>query len=157
LVGLSVAGSLGAGWLILAALISFWRRDPMPALATVLCVVVADLAAMALKLLTDRPRPYVAHPEQEPLRQASLDVSLPSGHAATSFAAAVVLARYVPARVAPLLFVLAALVAWSRVYVGVHYPSDVVAGALLGVAVGLTVPRLLAGALRRSRPVRPPG
>jgi undecaprenyl-diphosphatase len=120
-------------------------------------VALADLAATALKLLSDRPRPYIAHPEQEPLRHAALDVSLPSGHAATSFAAAVVLARYVPPRVAPLLFVLAALVGWSRVYVGVHYPSDIVAGALLGVAVGLTAPRLLAAALRRSRPVRPPG
>jgi len=97
----------------------------------------------------------VAHPGQDPLRHATLDVSLPSGHAATSFAAAVALAHYVPARVAPLLFVLAALIAWSRVYVGVHYPSDIVAGALLGVGVGLTAPRLLAGALRRLRPVRP--
>ena len=120
-------------------------------------MALADLAATALKLLTDRPRPYVAHPEQEPLREANLDVSLPSGHAATSFAAAVVLARYVPARVAPLLFVLAVLVAWSRVYVGVHYPSDIAAGALLGVAVGLTAPRLLEAALRRSRPARPRG
>ena len=110
-----------------------------------------------MKLLTDRPRPYVAHPDQEPLRHATLDVSLPSGHAATSFAAAVVLARYLPRRVAPLLFVLAALIAWSRVYVGVHYPSDILAGALLGAGIGLTAPRLLAGALRRSRPVRPPG
>jgi undecaprenyl-diphosphatase len=110
-----------------------------------------------VKLLTDRPRPYVAHPDQEPLRPATLDVSLPSGHAATSFAAAVVLARYLPPRVAPLLFVLAALIAWSRVYVGVHYPSDILAGALLGAGIGFIAPRLLAGALRRLRPVRPPG
>jgi undecaprenyl-diphosphatase len=63
----------------------------------------------------------------------------------------------VPARVAPLLFVLAALIAWSRVYVGVHYPSDIVAGALLGVGVGLTAPRLLARVLRRLRPAQPRG
>ena len=143
--------------MILAVLVSVWRRDPRPALATLVSVALADLAATALKVLTDRPRPYVANPEQEPLRRAALDVSLPSGHAATSFAAAVVLAHYVPARLAPLLFVLAALVAWSRVYVGVHYPSDIVVGALLGVGVCLTVPRLLAAALRRSRPVPPRG
>jgi undecaprenyl-diphosphatase len=134
---------------VLAALLSFARRDPRPAAATLAAVVVADLVATALKLLTDRPRPYVAHPEQEPLREAHLDLSLPSGHAASSLAAAVVLAPLVPRPAAAALLVLAVLVAWSRVYVGVHYPSDVLAGAVLGVAVGLTAPRLLAAALRR--------
>jgi undecaprenyl-diphosphatase len=125
--------------------------------ATLVSIALADLAATALKLLTNRQRPYVAHPEQDPLRHAALELSLPSGHAATSFAAAVVLARYVPAWAVPILLVLAALIAWSRVYIGVHYPSDIVAGALLGIAVGLTAPRLLAAALRRSRPVPPRG
>jgi membrane-associated phospholipid phosphatase len=61
---------------------------------------------------------------------------MPSGHAATSFAGAVVLTYLLP-RAAPFLFLLAAAIAFSRVYVGVHYPSDVVAGAALGAAVAL--------------------
>ena len=175
--GLSYAGSLGAIWLVVAGLLTIARRDPQPALLTLVAVAVADLAATVVKLLTDRPRPYVAHPEQEPLAHATLNVSLPSGHAATSFAAAVVLARFAPRWAVAPLFVVAALVAWSRVYVGVHYPSDVLAGALLGVAVGLlvlavqrrpwrrppaeatgaTAPRRPGGALRRRPPAPPRG
>jgi membrane-associated phospholipid phosphatase len=62
---------------------------------------------------------------------------MPSGHAATSFAGAVILSYFLP-RSAPYVFLLAAAIAFSRIYVGVHYPSDVVAGAALGAAVGLT-------------------
>src|SRR5581483_422329 len=91
--------------------------------------VVADLAADALKAVVDRRRPRVDH-----LVSLPGSSSLPSGHAATSFACALVLARLVPRLAAPLL-VLAAAISYSRLYVGVHYPSDVVAGAVLGVAV----------------------
>jgi undecaprenyl-diphosphatase len=128
-------------------------------------VVVADLLSFVLKTVTARERPYVRFPEQEPLLHATLDLSLPSGHAATSFAAATVLARFAP-RFAGSLFALAALIAASRVYVGVHYPADVVLGALLGFGVGgaltLAAPQLSARALprlragRRRSPPEPP-
>jgi membrane-associated phospholipid phosphatase len=68
--------------------------------------------------------------------------SFPSGHATTSFACATVLALMIPGLALPV-FVLAAAVAWSRVYVGVHFPLDVLAGAVLGVAIGLSVARAL--------------
>ena len=85
--------------------------------------------------------------------------SFPSGHAATSFACVTVLGAAVP-RARPPLYALAALVAWSRVYVGVHYPVDVLAGALLGIAAGITLLRVLpplARARRRSRRTRRSG
>jgi undecaprenyl-diphosphatase len=154
---LSRIGQLGLVWILIGAIVWAWRRDPAPLLLTIVCIAVADLLSTALKLLTGRARPFVANADQDPLVHTRLDVSFPSGHAAMSFAAATVLAGFVPRRLAPLLFVLAALIAWSRVYVGVHYPTDVIAGALLGTAVGLTVPRLLAAGRRRSRPARPGG
>jgi undecaprenyl-diphosphatase len=68
--------------------------------------------------------------------------SFPSGHAATSFAAATVIAAAAPRLRIPL-YVLAALVAWSRVYVGVHYPLDVIGGAIYGTLLGLLLVRAL--------------
>ena len=76
--------------------------------------------------------------------------SFPSGHATVSFACATTLALAVPRLTWPL-FTLATLISFSRVYVGVHYPLDVLAGAALGVAIAIAL-RTLAAALRRSAP-----
>jgi undecaprenyl-diphosphatase len=112
-----------------------WRQPGLLALVTA-GVLTADMLALGLKLAFGRDRPYVAHPHPEPLLGTPLDLSFPSGHAATAFAGVTILAAFAP-RLGPALLVLAALVAWSRVYVGVHYPLDVLVGALLGTAVGL--------------------
>lgn len=105
-------------------------------LFTTACVWAADLLSLTLKTAVDRPRPFETIPQVDPLIGATVGQSMPSGHAATSFAGAVVLTYLLP-RAAPLFFLLAAAVAFSRVYVGVHYVSDVLVGALLGTAVGL--------------------
>ena len=65
-------------------------------------------------------------------------LSFPSAHAATSFAAAVRIGALVPRARAPL-FAAAALMALTRPYLGVHYPADIVAGALVGLIVGNTL------------------
>ena len=103
-----------------------------------IAVVLADWSATGLKALFDRPRPPLRYAEPKTLVHNPHDASFPSGHAATSFAAATMLSFAFP-RFAPFLYVLAAVVAFSRVYVGVHYPLDVIGGALLGalIAVGL--------------------
>ena len=97
----------------------------------------------ALKALTNRDRPPLRYAEPKALVSVPHDGSFPSGHAATSFAAATILAFAFP-RLWPLLFTLAAAIAFSRVYVGVHYPLDVVAGAVLGVLVAWGVWRNVA-------------
>ena len=61
------------------------------------------------------------------------DYSFPSGHTCASFAAAGVYWRMMPKKYAVLLLILAALIACSRLYVGVHYPSDVLAGLAIGL------------------------
>lgn len=70
------------------------------------------------------------------------DASFPSGHSASSFAAATAVASFYPA-VAPLVFALATGVALSRVHLGHHFPSDITAGAAIGVASGTAVAALL--------------
>ena len=103
----------------------------------------------------DRPRPFVVDPQPPPLLIGVIGDSFPSAHAATSFAGALVLTRWLPGRW-PVLFGLALAIAYSRVYVGVHYPGDVLTGAVLGLIVATALPRLV-GALRPPRPVPPPG
>jgi undecaprenyl-diphosphatase len=95
-----------------------------------------------LKLTNDERRPALRYPEPPALVSLPHSSSFPSGHAATSFACATVLSVLAP-RLAPGFVLLACAIGFSRVYVGVHYPLDVVAGAILGVLVGLSVLALL--------------
>jgi undecaprenyl-diphosphatase len=122
----------------------------------------ADLLATVLKAATDRPRPFERLPEADPLLGGTVGASFPSGHAATSFAGAVALALLVR-RAVPAIFLLAALVAFSRIYIGVHYPLDVLGGAALGAVVApavllaIRLPRWPSAGRRRSREPRPSG
>jgi undecaprenyl-diphosphatase len=113
-------------------------------------ILVSESISGALKVAIERNRPPLSRPVPEPLLEAPSTYSFPSGHATVSFACATVLALAVPRLRWPL-FLLAALISFSRVYVGVHYPFDVLAGALLGVAIAIAL-RMLAAALRRSAP-----
>lgn len=150
--GLSYAGRLGLLWIGIAlVLCTLWRRWGVVAL-TVIAVALAEWSAMGIKALVDRERPSLRYAEPEPLVHTLHDASFPSGHAATSFAAATILSFAWP-RLAPILFLLAAAVAFSRVYVGVHYPLDIIGGAVLGVLVA-TALRLLVTARRRSLQAR---
>jgi membrane-associated phospholipid phosphatase len=92
----------------------------------------------AAKLTVKRPRPQLDG--LPPLSGVVSSLSFPSAHATTSFAAAGTYARAVPCAT-PLLYGGAAMFAISRPYLGVHYPSDVLAGALLGTAVAKVWPR----------------
>jgi undecaprenyl-diphosphatase len=97
---------------------------------------VALLLVQPISNAVDRARPFVAHPHSELLISHSRDPGFPSDHATGAFAMAMALWFY-DRTIGALAFVLAAIVAFARVYVGVHYPSDVVGGALIGMAVAL--------------------
>ena len=97
-------------------------------------------ATQLLKHLIGRPRPRFAHSDEFSLRPslATGFDSFPSGHAANAFGAATVLAWFFPAVRVPL-YLVAGLVAVSRVLRGSHFPTDVLAGAVLGVVIGSAV------------------
>ena len=154
-IALSVVGYAGLVWIGLAVVLAGLRRRPLLTVTalTAGCVWAADLLTMGLKPLIDRPRPFDTLGEADPLLGGTLGSSLPSGHAATSFAGAVVLA-YVFRRGLPLFLLLAAAIAYSRLYVGVHYPSDVLLGGVLGAAVAFAALALLR--LRRRTSAIPP-
>jgi membrane-associated phospholipid phosphatase len=114
---LARAGENGALWLVL----SLRNRRAFRS------VLVALLANTAIKQVVRRPRPDLG-PDLPPLSPTISSLSYPSAHAATSFAGAGALGG------GPF-YALAAAMAFTRPYLGVHYPSDVIAGAALGWAV----------------------
>jgi undecaprenyl-diphosphatase len=148
-VWLTRIGTWGAIWLLIAlGLAVAWRR-----LSVFIAVALADLAAdslaAALKSATAIERPPLRYVHPKALVGLPHGSSFPSGHTATSFACATVLSFFVP-RAAPAFYLLALAIGFSRIYVGVHWPLDVLGGAVLGVAVGLAVTALLRrGAGRR--------
>lgn len=113
------------------------RRLPLTPVVAGVALAAASLASGALKEAVGRLRPPVSHEALTALVTVPADPSFPSGHATSAFAAAGVVALMHPRLRAPVL-ALAGLVAVSRVYLGVHYPSDVLAGAALGIAIAAT-------------------
>jgi undecaprenyl-diphosphatase len=123
-----------------------WRR-PSVFVVVLAADAVADLLARLAKLADHERRPAVRFPDLHPLVGVPHDSSFPSGHAATSFACATVLTAFAP-RWAVAFLLLACAIAYSRLYVAVHYPLDVLGGAVLGAAVAFA---LLAVFRRRER------
>jgi undecaprenyl-diphosphatase len=117
-----------------ADLLSRPRRLPPTPLIGAVALMVASLLSGGMKDLVGRVRPSLADPALGALVALPGDASFPSGHAASAFAAAGVVAALHP-RLRIWVLALAASIGVSRVYLGVHYPSDVLAGAALGLMV----------------------
>jgi undecaprenyl-diphosphatase len=128
-----------------------WRR-PYPFLLVAATSITTSLLNALLKYAVQRDRPPTVILDPKPLMEVPTTSSFPSGHTSTSFACAYVISRLAPRLTIPV-FVLAALIGFSRVYVGVHYPLDVVAGAIFGLIVARALLMLLT-ALQRSRRLR---
>lgn len=140
---ISSLGNAGAVWIALALVLLIFRRTRRLGLyvgaALLLDLVFCNLI---LKPLVARPRPYAVDPSVQLLIAAPTDFSFPSGHTASSFAAASALyfgksRLWIPA------LVLACAIAFSRLYLYVHYPTDVLAGAVLGIACGFAAVKLI--------------
>src|SRR3954464_422928 len=136
-VALGKAGNNGLVWFLLGialAIIDNGRWEQW-----LICALLGPFAIglnYAIKLAVRRPRPVLEG--LPPLGGAPSSLSFPSAHATSSFAVATAMCRVDPATSAAFLVALA--LALGRPYLGMHYPSDVLAGALLGVLLGLIVP-----------------
>ncbi len=128
------------------ALVGLWASWRSPNQRGAFLAGVSALIALGLGQLIGkafpRPRPYLNHAVNQ-LIPRSLDTSFPSDHAILGFAVAVMVWRY-NRRVEAALLVLATLLAMARVFVGAHYPSDVLGGAVLGALTSVALDYLSA-------------
>jgi undecaprenyl-diphosphatase len=118
-------------------------------LVLIACIWLTELTInFPIKSAFRRQRPFVAFEDAKVhVERLPRDWSFPSGHSATAFAGAVLLTPVLPP-LAPLFFAYAAAVALSRVYLGVHYPVDVLLGGAVGMGLALvyaTMGRALLG------------
>jgi membrane-associated phospholipid phosphatase len=131
-------GNNGAIWVALGVLLAV--VDSSQREAWLICAALAPIAIglnYVVKLIVKRPRPDLGE-ALPPLGGAPSSLSFPSAHATSSFAVATAMTRV--DSLGALAFILALALALGRPYLGMHYPSDVAAGAVLGVALGLVVP-----------------
>lgn len=135
-------GNAGMIWILLAVLFLVQKKYQKTGISIAVALLLGLLVTnILLKNWVCRPRPYVTIPELDALVTAA-DWSFPSGHSTSSMAAAVVIFCRTPKKIGIPAMILGVLICLSRLYVGVHYPSDVVCGALIGILAAVCALRI---------------
>ncbi|MBI4428061.1 MAG: phosphatase PAP2 family protein [Ignavibacteriales bacterium] len=128
---------------VVLGLIVWWikggRNARLAILLLVPTIALSDqLSSSVIKFVLERPRPCRELADVHLLVSCGSGYAFPSSHAVNNFAGAVVVSFFFQ-RIAWAWFSFAGLVAFSRVYVGVHYPSDVLGGSVIGMACGAVI------------------
>lgn len=133
-------GNNGLFWLIIIITLLCFKKTRSVGLVALLSLAVCFIINNEiLKNVIARPRPFIQLTQLNILIPKPTDFSFPSGHTASSFAAAGAFYFYGNKKWGISAFVLAGLIGFSRLYLGVHYPSDVLFGAFVGVLIGFVV------------------
>jgi len=138
--------SLGNGgfiWILTAVILLFFKKYRKGGIAMLIALAVgAILGSVILKPLIARPRPFHANGELPLLIKIPTDFSFPSGHTMSSVSSAYVL-TFINKKFGYFAIPLAVLIAFSRLYLYVHFPSDVLAGAIIGIIISYFTTKLL--------------
>ena len=133
-------GDFGLFWILMMVLLLLCQKTRKVGVAVGIALLGSFVFNnLLLKNLVARTRPYEVIDGLQLLVSRAVDLSFPSGHSASSFAAAVVMAKLLPKRYGIAALILAGLIAFSRLYVGIHYPTDVLFGAVSGCLIGWLV------------------
>lgn len=150
-------GDIGLIWIVIGACFVVQKKYRTTGLLIWAALLLEWLLVDGvIKNLVMRTRPFNADARLLSLIEPPGSWSFPSGHSGSSFAAAAVMCLRLPKKFALSGVVLAVLIAFSRLYVGVHYPTDVLAGALVGTAVGWLCCKAAERMERRRADVRKP-
>jgi undecaprenyl-diphosphatase len=132
-------GARGFIWIVVAAIAFVFPARRADAWRALLVVAATYLVVDGLlKSAIWRDRPFDVLPDGYLIAARSTTSSFPSGHAAAAIAGAIAVSRLFP-RARAVWLLLAALIVYSRVYIGVHFPFDAIAGAAVGAAVAMFV------------------
>ncbi len=133
-------GDKGRIWIIVSIILLISKKTRKVGILTAFALISANiLNNIILKGIFERIRPYEVVEGLSSVIGNMKSSSFPSGHTASSFAAAAVLYIHLPRRCGILFVILAGMIGFSRMYLGVHYPSDVIVGALTGIISGMMV------------------
>ena len=135
------AGMLAIGMVVVLLIWKTYRTVGITAFTSLLSEFL--LVNVLIKQIVARPRPYVVNEALAVLGTVPTDYSFPSGHTASVFAVASVMLLCMPRRYGIPAVVIAAIVALSRLYNVAHYPTDVLAGMLIGSVVGVLAVKLV--------------
>lgn len=121
-------------WLFL--IVYFWvRKEKRLAMVMTGGIIAGAIFTYPVKYLIDRSRPYEQIESTRLLTPFENDPSFPSGHTEMSFLAATIVSKFHP-QYGKYLYTFSVIVALSRIYVGVHFPLDVIGGAIIGIIIG---------------------
>lgn len=136
-------GNAGIFWIIVCLTLVIYKKTRQLGIQCALSLAVNALATnVILKNLIARTRPYKAIEGLTILINEPIDFSFPSGHAAASFAVAGAVYFFGYKKTGAALLAFAALIALSRLYLGVHYPSDIIGGTAIGLLAAWLVTEL---------------
>lgn len=131
-------GDAGIFWIALSLFLCIFKKTRKAGIFALAALILSVLFNnVFLKNVIGRIRPYEIIAGLECLVKHATDASFPSGHTGASIAAATVYLKELPKKFSIPALVLAILIGLSRLYIGIHYPTDVIAGALTGAALGI--------------------